>query len=229
MEIFLTTPSTLVLNHFDYISSSQWLTICLLWLHALLRLNAQLAGCNEPNIRVFSYPGAKLTEVVLRSMHHVYDFKPTTIIYMAGINDISVLNPITRKVSLRFRHLEELMEHLSSIFKSTRDLLANEFPNTKVIFAGIIGIDLAKYNHMLYRAPDQDKLNDFILEVNKLIRSNNVDNHVTHVYFTAKVHKWEAGLCQHRYHLLYDGLHPGPVVIDHWLKLIIGLHHNVSQ
>lgn len=191
------------------------------------RLNTQLASCNEPNIRVHSYPGAKLTEVVLRSMNIVYATRPTFIIYMAGINDLTVLNPITRKVSLRFRHLGEFLEHLSSILRSTRDLLAYEFPLTKVVFGGIIGMDFSRYNHSLLRSPDQDKLNEFILEVNNTIRINNVDNGVPHVYFTAKVHKWICGSCQHRYHLLYDGLHPGPVVIDHWLKLFIGLHHNV--
>lgn len=191
-----------------------------------VRLNTQLIECNEPNIRVYSYPGAKLTEVVLRSMSHIYGCKPSLIIYMAGINDLTVLNPITRKVSLRFRHLEEFVEHLSSIIRSTRDLLANEFPQTKVLFGGIIGMDLSRYNHTLNRSPDQDKLNNFILEINQMIRCNNVDNGAPHVYFTAKVHKFICGSCQHRYHLLYDGLHPGPVVIDHRLKLIIGLHRH---
>lgn len=191
------------------------------------RLNMQLANCNEPDLRVLFYPGAKLTEVVLRSMSSIYAVKPNQIIYLAGINDLTVLNQITRKVSLRFRHLDEFLEHLMAIFKSTRDLLANEFPQMKVIFGGIIGTDMAKFNHTSYRSPDQDKLNSFILEANQMIRANNLENGVPHVYFTAKVHKWYSGNCQHRYHLLYDGLHPGPVVIDHWLKLIIGLHHNV--
>lgn len=66
------------------------------------RLNAQLTQCNEPNIKVYSYPGAKLTEVVLRSMSYIYGSKPSLVIYLAGINDLTVLNPITRKVSLRF-------------------------------------------------------------------------------------------------------------------------------
>lgn len=189
------------------------------------RLGSQLY---EANILVFSFPGAKLTEVVLRSVAHIYQHRPAQVIYLAGINDLTTMNMVTRKISLRFRVQNEFLEHLSLILRSARDLLGNEFPDMRVLFAGIIGVDVGRYNHSSVIAPHQDQLNETVIAANRLIRQDNVAAGMRHVYFTSKVHHWKMGQCQHRYFLLNDGLHPGVVVLHHWVNLIRGLHRDVS-
>lgn len=137
------------------------------------------------------------------------------------------MNPITRKISPRFRNDTELCEHFSVIIKSTQLLLHNAFPEMTAVFGGVIGADLSRYNHVATPDPCQEAYNRSILELNRVMRQLNILAGSPHAYFTGKVHKWRNGLCLHQNHLLYDGLHPGQVVLRNWALLIADLHHRV--
>lgn len=194
------------------------------------RLGIQLERLHGANdIIVFSFPGAKLTEVILRSVAHIYHHRPAQVIFLAGINDLTAMNMFTRKISLRFRIQAEFLEHLSVILKGARDLLGNEFPNMRVLFGGITGADIGRYNQSAVASPLQEQLNETVLAANRLVRQDNISAGMRHVYFTSKVHHWKMGQCWHRYFLLNDGLHPGSIVLHHWANLIIGLHRDVSS
>lgn len=177
---------------------------------------------------VYSFPGAKLTEVIFRSIASIYQHRPRQVIYLAGINDLTTMNPFTRKISLRFRIQDEFLEHLNVILRSARDLLGNEFPDMRVLFGGIIGTDIGRYNLGSVVSPYQVQLDETVIAANRIIRLNNLAAGVRHEYFTSKVHHWTQGTCQHRYFLLSDGLHPGTIVLHHWVALIRGLHQDVS-
>lgn len=192
------------------------------------RLGPQLERLHAGNILVYSFPGAKLTEVVLRSTAFIYQHRPAQVVYLAGINDLTSMNPTTRRITLRFRIQNEFLEHLTVILNSARDLLGNEFPDMRVLFGGIVGVDIGRYNQSPVASPYQDQLNETIVATNRLIRLNNLNAGIRHVYFSAKVHHWSQGRCQHRYFLLSDGLHPGAIVLHHWVALICGLHRDVS-
>lgn len=193
------------------------------------RLGPQFDCLHVEGILVYSFPGAKLTEVVLRSMAYIYQHRPSQVIYLAGINDLTMMNMITRRISLRFRIQDEFLEHLTVILRSARDLIGNKFPNMRVLFGGIIGTDIGRYNLSSAVSPYQDQLNDTIIAANHLIRLDNLSAGMRHVYFTSKVHHWTQGRCQHHYFLLSDGLHPGLIILRHWVAVISGLHRDVSS
>lgn len=179
------------------------------------------------NAGVFSYHGARLMDIVLRGMEHLYRHHPKLVIILGGVNDTTCMNPITRKIQPRFRSNSELCEHFAEIVRATRLLLSNAFPNMVVVFGGVIGADLSRYNHVAGVDPRQAEYDNSILELNRTIRQLNVMANAPHLYFTGKVHKWRQGECHHHYFLLQDSLHPGRVVLKHWASLIADLHRRV--
>lgn len=191
------------------------------------RLGPHVGRLHEEDIMVYSYPGAMLTEVIFRSVAVLYQYRPQQVVYLAGINDLTTMNPYTRKISLRFRIQEEFLDHLTGILRSARELLGNEFPDMRVLFGGIIGTDIGRYNSSSIVSPYQDQLNETVIAANRVIRRDNLAVGMRHVYFTSKVHHWSQGACQHRYFLLSDGLHPGTTILHHWATLIVGLHRDV--
>lgn len=180
-------------------------------------LRAYLDEIPLDNVGVYHFPGARLTEIVLRAMEYI----------LGRVNDTTSMNPISRKIQPRFRNNPELCEHFTEIIKSAQLLLHNAFPKMTVVFGGVIGADLRRYNHDITVNPRQQSFDDGILELNRVIRQLNILSGAPHVYFTGKVHKWFNGSCHHQYFHLYDGLHPGPVVLRNWASLIADLHWRV--
>lgn len=185
------------------------------------------ATYNE-DVRIFSYPGATLTKLVLHALNLIQHVKPRLMIIMGGINDLTIRNLETSKVSLKFGTPMAYVEHIMSIINSTRVLVGNEFPNTLLSFAGIIGMDLNKYNRLPGAADCQSSINSAILEVNRMNANSNQMAGSPHSYFTTKVHKWVDGTCLHRYSLLYDGLHPNDTVLKHWSETIHQMHLTIG-
>lgn len=180
------------------------------------------------DVRIFFYPGASLTKLVFHAVSLIQHVKPRLMIIMGGINDLTILNRDTRHVSLKFVNPTAYADHIIEIINAARVLVGNEFPNTLLSFAGIIGMDLKKYNRMPGAADCQTSINAAMLDVNKRIADNNHSAGVPHMYFTTKVHKWVEGTCQHRYSLLYDGLHPSETVLKHWIKTIHQMHLTIG-
>lgn len=94
-------------------------------------------------------------------------------IIMGGINDLTIRSPETGRVSLKFATPMIYVDHIMSIINSTRVLVGNEFPNTLQSFAGIIGMDLNKYNRLSGAADCQSSIDTAILEVNRRIAHSN--------------------------------------------------------
>lgn len=180
------------------------------------------------DVRIFSYPGASLTRLSLQAFTLVQQIKPRLMIIMGGINDLTTRNRETRQLSLRFTSSVNYVDHIMAIINSTRVLMRNEFPNTHLSFAGIVGMDLNKYLGIPGSADCQSTINNSILDVNRLIAHNNYEAGAPHSYFTTKVHKWTDGTCSHRYSQLYDGLHPSETVLKHWAKNIHQMHIDIG-
>lgn len=192
------------------------------------KLGLVLANISHEEFKAFSFPGATMTELIFRSADYIRRFKPRLVIILGGINDMTILDKATRKVSIRFDSVEKCREHFTSIITHSRALLSREYPNVLFTFAGIIGMDMAKYNGQHVKVEDQKMMNDSILEVNRLLKYYNYQHDSPHKYFTTIVHRWELGVCHHSYELLYDGLHPRTPVLRHWIRQIFKLHAKIG-
>lgn len=187
-----------------------------------------LNNFSNEEFKSFAFPGASLTELIFHSGEYIRRFKPKLVVILGGINDMTVMDRITRKVSVRFATVDQCCTHFASIITNARALLHREYPDVIFSFGGITGIDLSKYNGTQARVEDQGLINDSVLEVNRLIKFYNYFYDSPHEYFTTIVHKWSNGSCDHKYELLYDGLHPRYIVVRFWVKQILKLHAKVG-
>lgn len=78
------------------------------------------------DIVVYSYPGARLAKLVFKSTEIIYACKPTLVIYLGGINDLTMLDRRTCRVSLRFPTVSKFIALLSTVMMSTRSLFGLE-------------------------------------------------------------------------------------------------------
>lgn len=187
-------------------------------------LGPALQDFSQEEFKSFSFPGATITELIFRSADCIRRFKPKLVVILGGINDLTIMDKTTRKVSVRFDSVEKCCEYFTDIIINARALLLREYPSVLFSFGGIIGMDLTKYNGIEALHEDQQLINETVLEVNRLLKYYNYYFDSPHEYFTTVVHRWANGTCVHNYDLLYDGLHPSFPVLRHWIKQIFKLH-----
>lgn len=176
-------------------------------------LHNYLLGTGIP---VYFYPGAVLEEIVMRAIPISRLRKPTSVLIMGGVNDLTVLHHHPRRVSLHFPTQGEMIHTLMASIVYLRGVLHAKFPDLKVSFGGLIGFDLNAINGIPGYSPLQHMITDAFLELNSSIRDNNVAAGVLHFYLTSKVYKWHKGRIRAQYRLLPDGLHPGSIVLRNW-------------
>lgn len=194
-----------------------------------LALRSYLDEKEWNNIGVFTYAGCRLSDIGIRSMKEITRYRPKLVIYMGGIVDLTKKNHVTKALSVRYENSAKMVEEFTQTMNALRHLLKASYPNMIVIFAGVCGCDMNMYAGKPGIAVDQHFLDSSVLELNRSIRHNNMLAVVPHPYFTNKVHKWIAGRCQHRYHLLFDGLHPSDIVLRQWVNILAGLHQEVIE
>lgn len=180
------------------------------------------------NIGVFTYAGCKLSDIAVRSMKEITAYRPQMVVYMGGIVDLTKKNPVAKTLYVRQDNIAKMTEEMMQIMNSIRCLLKSAFPKMIVIFGGVCGCDMNMYMRKPGIAIDQHLLDSSVLELNRCIRHNNMLAEVPHPYFTSKVHKWISGRCHHRYHLLFDGLHPSDIILRQWVNILAGLHEEIT-
>lgn len=160
-------------------------------------LGTALRDILQEDFKSFSFPGAMMTELIFRSADCIWRFKPKLVIILGGINDLTVMDKATRKVSVRFSSVEKSCEHFTDIIINARALLRREYPEVLFSFGGMIGMDLMKYNGVESGVEDQQLLNVTVLEINRLLKYYNYYFDSPHEYFTTVVHRWMNGSCTH--------------------------------
>lgn len=169
----------------------------------------------------YAYRGAGLATIRVRATALIEQHCPKVCIILAGINDATLLDRRSRTITPLFDDAFTLSNHIIRLILRTRKLLLDRFPGLKVMFGGIIGADLARYNEDDQSAIYQSVLDDTIMQVNAYIRLLNQLTDLPQPRLTSKVHGWRRGRRVNRYHLLYDGLHLGPLVRQTWLREIL--------
>ena len=123
-----------------------------------------------------------------------------------------------------YNTVDELADHVITAFEDSSKHALSEFLNILIAFGGLIGVNLNAYNGIAGMSPQQAIVDEAIIRINAFIKDLNARNHVIHPRLTSKIHWWKKGRCHNQYHLLYDGLHLGPVVIQNWVKNIKRFH-----
>ena len=201
-------------------------------------LSELLANTKSPDqISLLTYPGAGSELAVLKSLKYISDFNPHLVIMLTGVCDLTWRNKSTKQISLRFEKLNEIISHVLDALHTAYDLLtAHGVP--KISFATITGVDLSDCNypprkHMTteqyidYCAttkishPDQSKLNDAILQINRKIVTLNRRNSAKTTWIAGLVHSYYKNKYHHCYKRLFDGCHPDQKTKKAWAGQII--------
>ena len=161
-----------------------------------------------PNVFVTSSKsGAGIKKLFNMARDKLNSADYTAVIIMGGICDVTQRDPETHITTLRTENCEELTAAIRKSIKKGRKKLKRVAPNTPVIIAPTMGIDLTRYNGTLVDQHEQFLLDKMILEVNKMIISCNREG-IPIPWISKMVHhcrgnrKWA-----HRYQNLRDGCH----------------------
>lgn len=175
------------------------------------------------SIRVLFYSGARLNDLLYRSRDKCLKLNPKYILILGGICDMSIKDPSTGHIDLVTKNETELLDHMCSALTSAWEQARVMYPGKEVIFSGLCGMDLNKYNGLEGYNSHQRVIDSVIDQLNHYIVSLNYQAGVYQPK-TSKVHK-RSNHKGHRnqYRLLSDGIHPGPVVLKDWAASILNL------
>lgn len=157
------------------------------------------------NIMVKSFSGATLYRSTKLAETDVRNLQPDQVYLLAGINSITHLDKRTREVSLismdKSKIIQQYIDEMNFSFAHLKRITKEE---TKIIFAPITGMDLAKYNKVDARLllESQNILNEAIIGINNLIISRNTTYDCKTPWIHGIVHRY----FRKKYHFQYDRL-----------------------
>lgn len=177
-----------------------------------------------PDIICRVYPGAMLENSLPRLKELIRKYQPVSCLIAMGVNDLTYLNREIRCVYPRVRDPFFLANTVIKKMIYIRQVLMDLQPGLQVVFGGLNGVDLNKYNQWEGVSRDQFIIDDCVTQVNSYVRLLNRLGGNYHPRLTSKVHTWRRGRRMNRYHLLPDGLHFGEVVTLSWVFAIHRFH-----
>lgn len=145
------------------------------------------------------HSGGTLHRVALEAIDIMARFNPDTLLIMAGINDMTIMDRTTRKVRPISLSVEVLINHVTSRVNQAKSLILTSYPNVNIVVRGILGINLNCYNGRVGVSPVQNIVDNAIIAINANIRQMNVDSGLPYPRLTSKVHTWRKGMAKHLY------------------------------
>lgn len=101
---------------------------------------------DESIILVQAFGGHKLLEIVERSRSFICDFRPTCVLYIGGTCDLTTKDRSTKLIKPTFPSYVDLCTHMMTTFKTARNRTTELFPDLKLAFGGLCGVNLNRYN-----------------------------------------------------------------------------------
>lgn len=178
----------------------------------------------DPNIKLEATRGARLHDMISIATTMIARYNPSSCLIIAGVNDMTVLDRRTRKVSLLYYDPFEMANHIIRAINRARRRLIQLFEGVKFGFGGIIGLNLNHYNNIEGYSPYQWVIDGAVRQINAYIRLLNQQQNLYHPRLTSKVHSYYRGRPKNNYRLLRDGLHLGDTLVASWARSIERYH-----
>lgn len=185
----------------------------------------------SPQIKVVHFPGATLQRIVHNSYKTVVALKPRFVLILGGICDITLRNRASKEITIARSSDDELFNYMYHTILAANEMAHRYFPNSKIIFGGLCGMDLCRYNRRTGYHAQQAILDDVIHQVNLMIQELNQHNGLPHPQLTNKVHKIanaNGGQYRNHYRFLIDGIHAGPILLADWASNIRKLFNRLT-
>lgn len=183
---------------------------------------------NTDDITCYAYRGAGIARICEKAKLLIQCHKPTTCLLLCGINDVTFMDKVTRVIRPRYDDSFDLANYIIRLILAARRELILMFPETKLVIGGIIGVDINTYNRVCGISPLQVIIDDAITQINSYTRLLNQLTLASQPRLISKVHCWRKGIRRNYYHLLIDGLHLGPLILDVWERELKLFHQRNS-
>lgn len=158
----------------------------------------------EALVYVSVQSGAGLFDSVLRAKPDITRFKPKRIYIISGVNNLTHLNRITRKLILKERDVTKATDNFMQELGMAQHLIhttTNDCPD--IIMAPLTGLSISMYNNdPSVPTADQDILNATVITINKKITEYNEDRCSTTPWTASYIHRY----FRRKYHFAYDKL-----------------------
>ena len=167
--------------------------------------------------------GATLTQAKNLVMHKLANAKYTCVYIIAGI--CSVTSKDEGIIHLPFESKEEIVDATTRNVKHILKELDDSHV-TPIVLCTFPAAELIRVNNKnaIGHHPQQDILNEAIIEINEYIVNLNLDRGFSTPMLSAAVHRCHKrrpdGSQKYRHHYcrLVDGLHPTPSTLTYWCK-----------
>lgn len=181
----------------------------------------------HPKILIKSFSGATLSRIIALAEPIIYRHRPTCVLFIGGTCDLTTINRLTRRVSLRHDNVGDLLEYMISIFREARTVVVQKFPDIKVAFGGLCGIDINRYNGLSTFSNLQPVIDDTVHLLNFHIKTDNIQHGLVHPTLTSRVHIVRTHKPRrNQYRLLVDGIHLTEALYVDWAKNIRRFYNN---
>ena len=189
------------------------------------------------NVTVSVHRGAGLQQAARRALPTFRTLNPEIVIIMAGICNITEKNKRTSEIHLRHRTVTDTVIAVMDSVRAAHNIIREQDQKCTVSIATIPGLDLSDYNNKRrkymtdeeYRKycktsktphPDQETLNEAILEINRRITRYNENNRIPTTWIAGIIHPIYRRKHHHHYARLQDGCHGTTKTRIHWAKQI---------
>lgn len=185
------------------------------------------AYLDTDEIQVKYFKGCGLIDLVELADIYILNLKPTCVLFIAGVCDMTTRNRGTKNIALKFTTYGQLTDHMIGVFPEARMRTGHRYPNLRVGFGGLCGFEINRYNRWPGVSPYQRIIDDVVDSLNYVIMNNNIQHQIVHPTLTRKIHRrsWKCGF-RNQYRLLYDGVHLSRIVNEDWAKNIYRYHCN---
>lgn len=123
----------------------------------------------DPYIICGVYPGAALLSVGSKIETMISRHAPTSCLVLVGVNDLTTRSAFDGTVQVVANDPFVLANIIIDRILALRMRIMSFWPGVKLVFSGITGIDLNKYNRLPGRSSNQWIIDDCILQVNSYI------------------------------------------------------------
>lgn len=178
----------------------------------------------DPNVVCKAIRGARMQDMVHLADRYIDAHRPSTCLILAGVNNMTVRNRHTRRVSLLYYDPFDLANHVIRVIIRVRSRLIDSHPQVRFAIGGIIGINLNHYNGIEGYSIYQWVVDEAVWQINAYVRLLNQQARLYHPRLTTKVHTYFRGRPKNQYRLLRDGLHLGEILISSWVINIERFH-----
>lgn len=189
------------------------------------------------DIKVFLKKGCGIAQAIRETSKSLVWMAPDIIIVVAGICDITQLDRVHWTVSLQDEDVSCTVDGIVGCMDATRhhlSIVLTEKPH-KVIFCHIVGMDMAKFNKMEGKHPQQEVLDETITQVNQSITAFNKGNGMLTPWTSQDIHRNKKGgrKTTRYYKLDEDGLHLSQEIREKWASIIYNVivktHQELSK